>query len=433
MLRNFLNSTVLALLSLSALAQSSKTDRNMAGMSMPGMEVISDSLINVFEQHATSGTDVEPISTPREMLMARKGAWLFMFHGTVFVNDIQQSGARGGDKFFSTNWFMPMAQRKLGGTSLLTFRTMLSLEPATISERRYPELFQLGETAYGRPIVDGQHPHNLFMELAAIYDRSLGEQTALTIYAAPVGDPALGPIAYPHRASASENPLAPLGHHLQDSTHIADDVVTLGITYRMFRIEASGFHGREPDEFRWDIDSGKIDSWSTRVSLNPARNWSLEYSLGQLHSPEALEPNQDVRRMTASISYNRPITNGNWASLLLWGRNLSLEDANVGNSYLLESTLKFAGRNSLWTRIENADRTNELLLGANPLPPAFRERYFARVQAYTAGYDREIGNIPHLSSALGAQLTLYGVPAQLTPIYGSHPVGVVAFLRLRTR
>src|SRR5215469_18512261 len=109
MLRNFLNSTVLALLSLSALAQSSKTDRNMAGMSMPGMEVISDSLINVFEQHATSGTDVEPISTPREMLMARKGAWLFMFHGTVFVNDIQQSGARGGDKFFSTNWFMPMA------------------------------------------------------------------------------------------------------------------------------------------------------------------------------------------------------------------------------------------------------------------------------------------------------------------------------------
>lgn len=433
MLRNFLNCTVLALLGLSAWAQSSDTDKNMAGMSMPGMEVISDSLINVFEQHATSGTDVEPISTPHEMLMGKKGGWVIMFHSTVFLNEIQQTGPRGGDKFFSTNWFMPMAQRKLGRTSILTLRTMLSLEPATISERRYPELFQQGETAYGRPIVDGQHPHNLFMELAAIYDCNLGEKTALTIYAAPVGDPALGPPAYPHRASASENPMAPLGHHLQDSTHISDDVITVGITHRMFRIEASGFHGREPDEFRWDIDSGKIDSWSTRVSLSPGRNWSLQYSVGQLHSPEALEPNQDVRRMTASISYNRPLRNGNWASMLLWGRNQSLEDGNVGSSYLLESTLKFAGRNSLWTRIENADRTNELLLGENPLPPAFSERYFARVAAYTAGYDREIGNIPHLSSALGAQLTLYGVPAPLTPLYGSHPVGVVAFLRLRTR
>src|SRR5262249_242103 len=156
---------------------------------------------------------------------------------------------------------MPMAQRKLGGKSVLSLRTMLSLEPATVSERRYPELLQQGETAYGRPIVDGQHPHNLFMEIAAIYDRNLGEKTPLTIYAAPVGDPALGPTAYPHRASASENPLAPLGHHLEDSTHIADDVVTLGITYRKFRIEASGFHGREPSEYRWDIDAGKIDSW----------------------------------------------------------------------------------------------------------------------------------------------------------------------------
>ena len=60
------------------------------------------------------------------------------------------------------------------------------------------------------------------------------------------GDPAIGPIAYPHRASASENPLAALGHHQEDSTHIAEDVVTVGLTYRIARIEGSGFHGREP-------------------------------------------------------------------------------------------------------------------------------------------------------------------------------------------
>ena len=144
---------------------------------------------------------------------------------------------------------------------------MLSFEPATISNRRCPELFQQGETAFGRPIVDGQRPHDFFMELAALYDYKLTDRTLLSFYVAPMGDPAMGPPAYPHRASASENPIAPLGHHLQDSTHIAADVITFGIGHRSLRLEASGFHGREPDEYRWNINSGKIDSWSARVTV----------------------------------------------------------------------------------------------------------------------------------------------------------------------
>jgi hypothetical protein len=279
--------------------------------------------------------------------------------------------------------------------------------------------------------VDGQHPPDLFMEWAALYDYKIGEKALLSFYAAPVGDPALGPIAYPHRASASEDPVAPLGHHLEDSTHIVDEVVTLGLTYNKVRIEASGFHGREPDEFRWNIDTGKIDSWSTRVTVNPAQNWSAQYSIAHLTSPEQLAPTEDVRRMTASLSYNRPLHSGNWASLLLWGRNQSLQDGNVGNGYLLESTLRFLDRNHAWTRIENVDRTNELLLGENPLPPGFVERYFTRVQAYTAGYDRDIGHIPHLSTALGGQITWYGVPSDLTQAYGAHPVGGLLFIHLQ--
>jgi hypothetical protein len=323
-----------------------------------------------------------------------------------------------------------MAQRQLGkGT--LTLRAMLSFEPGTVSKRRYPELFQQGETAFGRAVVDGQHPHDFFMELAALYDHKLSENTLLSFYAAPMGDPAMGPLAYPHRPSASEDPIAPLGHHLQDSTHIADDVITVGLTYRDVRLEASGFHGREPDEFRWNLDSGKIDSWSSRLTVNPGQSWSFQYSLAQLHSPEALAPGTDLRRMTASLMYNRRLQNGNWASMLLWGRNRSLVDGNIGNSYLAESTLDWAGKNYLWTRIENVDRTNELLLGENLEPVGFQERYFARVQAYTAGYDREIGHIPHLSTAVGAQVTWYGVPDTLKPIYNSHPAGVVMFLRLR--
>ncbi|HVH89756.1 MAG TPA: hypothetical protein VM912_23770, partial [Terriglobales bacterium] len=229
------------------------------------MSMESHSLIQFLEHHATAGTDAEPNSTPIDMLMSMRGNWMLMLHGFAFLSDIQQTGSRGRDKLFSTNWIMPMAQRSFGkGT--LTLRTMFSLEPATVSKRQYPLLFQQGETAFGRPIVDGQHPHDFFMELAAMYDYQFNEKTLLSFYFAPMGDPALGPTAYPHRASASENPVATLGHHLQDSTHIADDVITLGLTRGRVRIEASGFHGREPDEFRWNLDSGKIDSWSARVT-----------------------------------------------------------------------------------------------------------------------------------------------------------------------
>jgi hypothetical protein len=422
-----------SLLNAYLLAQDSGNGMDMpGGMAAEAAGMQPRSLIDAMEQHATSGTDVQPNSTPFEMLMHQHGSWMLMFHGVAFVNELQQTGRRGADKFFSTNWFMPMAQRKLGNGTL-TLRTMLSLEPATVSGRRYPELFQQGETAYGRPLIDGQHPHDFFMELAALYDYKLNDKTALSLYAAPVGAPALGPPAFPHRASASENPMAPLGHHFQDSTHIANEVVTVGITHRNFRVEASGFHGREPDEYRWNIDAGMIDSWSTRVTLNPAQNWSFQYSISQLHSPEAPAPNEDIRRMTASLMYNRPLNAGNWATLVLWGRNQSLQDGNIGNSYLLESTLKFRNKHHVWTRIENVDRTNELLLGENPLPASFSERYFTRVQGSTLGYDREFGSLKHISTALGGQFTWYGVPDTLKPNYGSHPVGISIFMRVATK
>ncbi len=199
----------------------------------------------------------------------------------------------------------------------------------------------------------------------------------------------------------------------------------------MARIEVSGFHGREPDEFRWNIDSGKIDSWSTRLTIQPGKNWSGQYSYARIVSPEALFPEEDQTRMTASVMYNRPLHNGNWASTLLWGRTRSLQDDTIFNSYLLESTLRFRTRNHVWTRIENVDRSNELMLGENPLPPGFKEEPIGRVQAYTFGYDRDVDLIPHLASAVGAQFTTYGVADVLKPIYGSHPAGAVIFLRFR--
>jgi hypothetical protein len=410
---------------------------DMADMQMPTMQHAAMNMnerpktfVEEVEQHATSGTSAEPNSTPLPMLMTMKGSWTLMFHAVAFLNVLQQTGPRGADKVFSTNWLMPMAQRRLGpGT--FTARTMLSFEPATITGRYYPELFQQGETAFGKPIVDGQHPHNFFMELAALYDLHLGEKSLLSFYVAPVGDPAMGPTAYPHRASASEDPIAPLGHHLEDSTHISYDVITVGITHKILRLEASGFHGREPDENRWTIEAGTIDSWSTRLTVQPGQNWSGQYSFAHLTSPEALRPDEDIQRMTASLMYNRPLAHGNWASTLVWGRNRVLQSGLVWNGYLAESTLRFAQRNYIWGRIENVDRTNELLLKNEFEPPDLQESIIGRVQAYTAGYDHDFALIPHLATALGAQITLYSTPATLTALYGSHPVGAVAFVRLR--
>ncbi len=387
-------------------------------------------LIDEIEEHSDSGTSVEADSSNEPMLMSMHGPWMFMLHGLAFVVSQQQTGPRGADKVFSTNWTMGMAQRK-AGPGTLTLRAMLSLEPATITGREYPELFQVGETAFGRPIVDGQHPHNFFMELAGIYDLRAGDHGLITFYAAPVGDPALGPPAFPHRASADEDPIAALGHHMQDSTHISGSVFTAGAAFRIVRVEVSAFHGREPGENRWTIVAGDPDSWATRLTVNPFRNWSAQYSIGRLHSPEAISPQEDILRMTASIDYHRSLARGDWASTLVWGRNKMLPGGAIFSSYLLESRLRFASRNAVWTRIENVDRSNELLLAGNPAPPGFVEHFLARVQAYSFGYDRDILVTRRTRTALGAQVTVYGVPGMLQPLYGNVPVGVAAFLRFR--
>ncbi|HEU4414945.1 MAG TPA: hypothetical protein VFT65_09210 [Candidatus Angelobacter sp.] len=410
-------------------AQPSDSMSNM--QDMPGMEHDNPaSFIDEILHHSTSGTSAQPNSTLEPMIMQPHGKWLFMFHGVAFLNDLQQSGGRGYDKAFSTNWFMPMAQRRFGNSEL-TVRTMISLEPATVTQRFYPLLFQQGETAFGKPINDGQHPHDFFMELAALYDVRLGSDALLSFYAAPVGDPAMGPSAYAHRASASEDPVASLGHHLQDSTHIASDVLTGGFAYKQARIEFSGFHGREPDEFRWNIDSGAIDSWSTRFTVQPGRNWSAQYSFAHLSSPEQLHAGEDIQRMTTSVMYNRRLAHGSWASTLLWGRNRVLQTGEVFSGYLAESTWQFAARDRVWGRTENVDRSNELLLGKQAEPAGFNERFLARIQAYTAGYDHDFPVIPGLSTALGGQVSWYGKPDFLTPIYGRHPTGFILFLRVR--
>ena len=427
-----------------AAATASAQDR-MVGMSMTQPSTLIDSQL----QHTSSGTSVQPPTTPLPMLMGQRDGWTLMLHLEAFVTDTQQhaTSGRGADKLFSANWVMPMAQRPVGSRGLLTLRAMFSLEPATVTGQYYPELFQQGETANGRPIIDGQHPHNFFMELGALYDIRLGEHGLISFYAAPVGDPAIGPTAYPHRQSASEDPIAALGHHQEDSTHIAFNVLTAGLTYKSLRLEASGFHGAEPTEARWHFQPSPnglaVDSYAGRLTWVPTANVAAQYSIAEIKSPEALALTVNQRRQTASVMYNRgygtrramagmsmpgdrPAT-GNWSTTLLWGQTRASSTGAFENSYLLESLLQFRTRNYAWTRMEVAGRTSELLGGATSTV----ESPAGHVQAYTAGYDRDFRLGRYVLAAPGAQFTLYRAPDSLASTYGRTPFGAQAFVRFR--
>ena len=368
----------------------------------------------------TSGTSRNPSAGPMPMHMQRQGSWTYMFMGEAFVIDTQQAAPRGSDKFYSTNWLMASAGHPLFGGSIM-FETMLSLEPATVTNRGYPELFQTGETAFGRPLVDAQHPHNLVMGLGVHYAHRLSEHAMGHLYYAPVGDPALGPVAFPHRASAMELPQAPLGHHWQDSTHIAYNVATVGVQYRAVRLEASGFNGTEPGENRWMIlDWGSMNSYSGRVSVSPGDRWIAQFSAGRLTHPERPQPG-DVVRMTASLAYSRPVPGGTWSSTFIWGRNHDTLEQRDRDSYLAETLYPVRRKDFLTGRMEVVDK-DELML------PSVRSAW---IRAYTAGYTRDIGTFDNIEAGIGMNATGYSIPDSIRPVYGDYPWGVDVFLRLR--
>jgi hypothetical protein len=371
--------------------------------------------------HAGSGTAWQPasVSTPEWMMM--RGGWMLMAHGVIFADYNQQGGPRGEGKAESVNWGMLMEQRRLGRGTIL-FRQMFSAESLTSPHPGFPELFQTGETYHGEPLVDHQHPHNVFAELAALYTLPLAKHLSWELYGGPSAEPALGPVTYIHRASASELPLAPLSHHLQDSTHTSFGVVTTGLIMNRVRLEASAFNGREPNEERWSIQLAALDSWSTRASVAPSRNWTAQYSIGRLEHPEALEPG-DQWRQTASVEYGRPLAAGNWATSFVWGRVHEIEAGTNLNSYLLESTLNFWRRDYVFTRMELVDK-DELFPQA-VTHPAYR------IGGYTFGGVRDLVQSRAWQLGLGADITVYSKPAVLDAAYGSFPVSFQIFLRMR--
>jgi hypothetical protein len=349
----------------------------------------------------------------------------------VFAQYDHQNGPRGGNQLGSLNWAMFMASHELAGGRLQA-RTMLSLDPATVTARGYPLLLQSGESYRDKPLHDRQHPHDFWMELAALYERPISDRIGVTLYAAPSGEPALGPVAFMHRPSAMDNPTAPLSHHWQDATHVSFGVVTAGLFTHDWKLEASIFNSREPDEHRWNFDPIRFDSYSGRVSFNPTRTWALSAGYGYLKSMDALQPDEQTHRITASAMRGAPVRgDGQWASTLVWGANTHSSHPGLTHSVTLETEAILDKQNTLLGRAEYVEKTAEDLALDEP-PSNFPATRQFNIGSLSLGYIRELARFSGATIGLGAMATLNVVPSAFESPYGSRtPMGTLVFLRLR--
>jgi hypothetical protein len=411
---------------------------------MEGMEGMDHSMHGMHEMHAllgsypmtreASGTAWQPESAPHGGLHLMAGPWELMTHAYVMGIYDDQGGPRGDSKSFSENMWMGMANRPLG-PGRLGLRAMLSAEPWTIGKGGYPLLLQTGETANGvDPLVDRQHPHDLFMELAGTYSVPTGTDGSLFVYLGLPGEPALGPPAFMHRFSGLENPEAPLSHHWLDSTHITFGVATLGWVRGPVKLEGSVFTGREPDERRTNIESPKMDSWSARLSLNPAPDWAFQASYGHLHSPEQLEPEIDTDRATLSAIYNRPLAGGgNWQTTFAWGRNRR-DPGRTTDAWLVESALS-RGRHTLFGRAERLE--NDELFGHGghggevSVEEAGQAGAVFTVGKVSLGYLYDAVVTDTWKTGVGVVGSVAFVPREVQDAYEDQPVSWMGFLRVR--
>jgi hypothetical protein len=380
-----------------------------------------------------SGTAWLPDNSPMYGYMFHKGSWMYMLHGDIYLRynkqDAFNKGSRGDSKFDAPNMVMLMGQREIGKNGLFHFSTMFSLDPLTVGEEGYPLLFQTGETYKGRPLVDRQHPHDLFSELSVSYAHALSAKSDVFVYLAYPGEPALGPAVFVHRPSGFFNPDAPLTHHWADATHISFGVATIGYRYGNFKLEGSSFTGREPDEERYNFDKARFDSWSGRLSFNPNPQWALQVSHGFIKSPEALHPDEDINRTTASATFS---TRGRGEKFInvtaVWGMN-KIKSHDAENGFLLE-TSRSVQRTTVYGRYEWVEKSIEEL---NLDEATYGEDGIFPVHAFTAGASYDMLTLGKTKFALGTQFSVYHPANKLSSIYSENPLAGEVYLRIYPR
>ena len=424
---------LLTFTSLSAVAQHG--DHGMTAMPPAGHD---HQAMTTMDMHANpiglpvtregGGTAWLPDSTPGYGVMQQAGRWNLMYHGAAHLAFDDMRGPRGDEKVVAPNWVMISGQRAIGPRDELRVTTMLSLDPLTVGGSGYPLLFQTGETWKDLPLVDRQHPHNYISELSARITHAIAPDQAVFLYAAPVGQPALGPVAFMHRTHALDNPVAPIGHHWQDSTHISYGVLTGGYQTRQWQLEASTFNGREPGEDRWAIDTPTFNSFSSRLSYNPTPHWAFQGSYAFLKDPELLHPGENAHRATFSAMYNRPLANGsNFQSTFVWGRNLI--EGQTLDSFLIEGQLK---KDNGWTPYVRYEKVQKNA-GELQLAPPFDGARVFHLQQATVGVARDIGSTGDFQLGVGAQWMVNLTPSALDPFYGDNPNGWLVYLRIHPK
>ncbi|MDB5279180.1 MAG: hypothetical protein JWR61_4135 [Ferruginibacter sp.] len=376
-----------------------------------------------------SGTGWLPDASPMYGNMYHKKKWMHMLHYNLFLRynnqDFSNKGVRGGDKVDAPNWLMWMGQRKAGNNGLLHFNTMLSLDAVTMGGGGYPLLFQSGEAYKGKPIVDRQHPHDLFSELSVSYAQALSKKADVFIYLAYPGEPALGPVAFMHRPSALYNPDAPLSHHWADATHVTFGVATLGVRLGNIKLEGSSFTGREPNDKRFDFDKPRFDSWSGRLSYNPSKNWALQVSHGFIKSPEELHASEDVNRTTASAIYSLPLPGSGWLNAVaLWGQNKI--KGHVGENALLLEASWLRNKLAIHGRYEYVQKSVEEL---NLDESIYGHSAVFPVNAFSLGFNYDLLKIGKTKIAGGSQFTFYHADNKLNNLYGKNPMAFEVYLR----
>ena len=394
-----------------------------------GMQMEMHSSIDLAEPMSRegSGTSWLPDSSPMYARMFMFGENMLMLHGAIFPRYTNVSTRRGDDRIDAPNWFMAMYSHPLTDSAQFGARLMMSLDPLTEQGRGYPLFFQSGETWNGEPLHDRQHPHDLFDELSFSLSQKFDHDLSAYFYFGYPGEPALGPPTFMHRPSAMDDPDAPIGHHWQDSTHVTFGVATVGVAWNNVKIEGSIFTGREPDEDRYDFDQPEFDSYSGRLSWNPTRNLALQVSFGYIKSPEAIDPELNRHRTTASAIYNLPLGNDrNWSNSFVWGQNNDTAGQGKTQSFLVESDYQ-RGRDTVYFRWERVGKSGEELV----LNAAADTRVFP-VSAYTLGYVRDLSHGDGLDIGLGTQFTINNRPDTLDHYYGDDlGYAFEFFLRIR--
>ena len=374
----------------------------------------------------SSGTAWQPDTSEHMGLMTTSGDWTLMAHGVLNLVYDHQSGPRGDDMVFPSGMLMGMARRPLGDGTL-QFKAMVSPDPL-MGKRGYPLLLASGETANGiDPLIDRQHPHDFFMELSASVSQNIGGRGSIFLYGGLPGEPAFGPPAFMHREAIMDSPEAPITHHWLDSTHITFGVLTAGVVFDSVKLEVSRFNGREPDQHRWNIETGPLDSTAARLSWNPTRTLSLQGSWGEFKEPEQLEPGVDQKRWSASALWADEVAPG-WklAGTLAWGRKSIRDDHGEwlnDDAFAAEASLKHAG----WTIFGRGEVTENRELLADE-----HHGEAQPVGKISIGAVRDFRIAEHLSLGAGGLVAVNFLPRGLEDLYGgSNPLGAMAFVRLK--